>query len=119
MEFIAESWLSLYHKHMKTLLPLLSVLLFTACSGQASNLKCYAIVDDPDGTQIIINEEAAQVTITDPVGGEDLVVLGRFEEGVFVYPDGSRLNYNDEKAWFAANESLVGGIEAVSTVCEK
>lgn len=105
---------------MKALLPFLSlVLLITACSGQASNLKCYAIVDDPDGTQIILDEEAAQITITDPIGGEDLVVLGRFEEGVFVYPDGSRLNYNDEKAWFAANEPLVGGIEAVSTVCEK
>ncbi|QQR54511.1 hypothetical protein IPG41_04930 [Candidatus Peregrinibacteria bacterium] len=87
---------------MKAFLMLCAVFLLVACQPVSFNVRCYEIVGDPDGTRLIIDESpsAPMLTITDPVGGQPVEVPGRLEEGIFVYPDGSHLNYNEERAWY-------------------
>ncbi len=96
-----------------------SVLLLQACSATGFQTRCYEVVGDPDGTRLILEENPSQpkLTVTDPVGGEDVEGFGTLEDGVFVFPDGTRLNYNDEKAWYT-NSDFVAGIEATAVTCE-
>ncbi len=97
----------------------LAALLLTACSTSGFETRCYEIVGDPDGTQIILEKEGefGKITITDPVGGEPTVGLWNFEEGAFVYADGTRLNYDDERAWYTENDFLAG-IEGTAVTCD-
>lgn len=96
---------------------LLPFLLVACTSGFET--RCYEIVGDPDGTQLILEEEEGmgKLTITDPVGGQPVEVLGILEEGAFVYEDKTRLNFNDEKAWYSNNDFLAG-IEAMPVTCD-
>lgn len=93
-------------------------LFLLACSS-GLEARCYEIVGDPDGTQLILEEDGsnAKLTITDPVGGQPVEVMGRLEDGAFVYDDGTLLNYNAEKAWYSNNDFLVG-IEGTAVTCD-
>lgn len=97
----------------------LAALLLTGCSTSGFETRCYEIVGDPDGTQIILENEGefGKLTITDPVGGEPVEVLGDLTEGVFAYADGTHLNFNDEKAWYS-NSDFLEGIEATAVTCD-
>lgn len=94
-------------------------LLLMACTFTGFEKRCYELVGDPDGTQLILEKEGdyGKLTITDPVGGEPVEGLWGFEEGAFVHEDGTRLNYNEERAWYSNNEFL-DGIEGTAVSCE-
>lgn len=103
------------------LLPLLLI----ACSSGLET-RCYELVGDPDGTQLILEGqgESGKLTITDPVGGQPVEALGTIEEGVFTYTDaalvdydGTRLNFNEEKAWYS-NSEFLEGLEGTRVTCD-
>ena len=97
----------------------LSLIFLSACSYDESYAKsCYKLLDDPDGTMLILEEinSIPTLTITDPIGGEPVVATGEFRDGAFIFPDGTKLYFNDEKAWYEGVE-LVDGIQGKSVAC--
>ena len=98
---------------------LIMFLLISSCSsGNSFQKVCYELIDDPDGTTLILEEieSVPTLTITDPVGGEPAVGTGEIQDGAYIFPDGTKLHFNDEKAWYEGVE-LVDGLEAKAVEC--
>lgn len=103
---------------MKKYLLVMSLFIASCSSEGAFKKVCYELIDDPDGTTLILEEidSVPTLTITDPVGGEPVVGIGEIVDGVFVLYDGTKLHFNDEKAWYEGAE-LVDGLEAKAVDC--
>ncbi len=92
-------------------------LFLASCSSLASAKQCYFI---EDGATTLVFEEKGetgtpQVTLQSP-GEEDLVVVGEMQDGVFVYADGTHLNFSEDKAWYS-NQPMLDGTEALKIDC--
>jgi hypothetical protein len=106
-----------YFTDMKKILSfLLLALALSACDSALASSRCFYVADG--ATTIVLEENLTppQITLVTP-GEEDLVVTGEMRDGFFVYPDGTELHFDDEKAWFE-NQTFLEGIEAPSVACE-
>lgn len=98
----------------------LFIFLSSCSSGVlADDRDCYFSDDSEGGFYLIFDEEGTpqpNLKITGPNDEDPVVVYGPIENGYFLYPDGHKMYFDEERAW-GSEGSLIEDIEALAIEC--
>jgi len=97
------------------------LLLLSSCSSGLilDNRNCYFSEDSEGGFYLIFDEKGRpqpNLKITGPNDEDPVVVYGIIEDGAFIYPDGHKMHFDEERAW-GSEGSFIEGIEALAIEC--